>query len=295
MKEKLHNKKVWVVFSWWWVNGFLYAWIIKYLEEQGIKPVIVWWTSIGSIFSLLLAGWYEYEKILEYINDLESRIDTIKDIDWKSISKSTLKLSLNDTKALLKWKKTENELKKILKIKNIDTFTDLKIPYFLHKVNINNGDDVCVFSLDEKYKEKGVIDYLRASISLPWVFKPHFIDWAHYIDWGIRSNFPMLSCVKLAENSNIPLDVVLSVNIMENYSDNLDYQNASFLDILLRSINIAIQDQHDSDTKLFKKRYPHIELMDLKIQKIFTSSLLTAEVSKAIDYWYNQIKNYLEN
>jgi len=94
----------------------------------------------------------------------------------------------------------------------------------------------------------------------------------------------MLSCVKLAENSNIPLDVVLSVNIMENYSDNLDYQNASFLDILLRSINIAIQDQHDSDTKLFKKRYPHIELMDLKIQKIFTSSLLTAEVSKAIDY-----------
>lgn len=52
-------------------------------------------------------------------------------------------------------KKTENELKKILKNKNIDTFTDLKIPYFLHKVNINNGDDVCVFSLDDKYKEKG--------------------------------------------------------------------------------------------------------------------------------------------
>lgn len=92
-----------------------YAWIIKYLEEQGIKPVIVWWTSIGSIFSLLLAGWYEYEKILEYINDLESRIDTIKDIDWKSISKSTLKLSLNDTKALWNeknWKWIKKDTKK---------------------------------------------------------------------------------------------------------------------------------------------------------------------------------------
>lgn len=295
MKERLQNKKVWVVFSWWWVNGFLYAWIIKYLEEQNITPVIVWWTSIGSIFSLLLSIWYTYNEILEYINDLETRIDKIKDIDWKSISKSTLRLSLHDTKALLKWKKAEFELKKILKWRDINTFTDLKIPYFLHKVNINNWKDVCVFSNDEKYKEKNIIDYIRASISLPWVFKPHFVDGGYYIDWWIRSNFPILSCAKLAQNYDISVDTILSINIMEDYSDDLDFHNTSFLDILLRSVNIAIHDQHDSDTKLFKEKYSNIELIDIKIPKIFKSSILTAEISKAIDYWYNQIKNYLES
>lgn len=290
----MENKNIWIVFSGWWVNGFIYSWIIKYLEEKNIKPVIVWWTSVWSIFSLLIAAWYKYEEILEYINELEKRIHTIKDVDWSSISKSTLRLSLDKTKSLLKWKKIEEELKKILKLKNIKTFNDLNIPYFLHKVDINTWEDICVSSIHDKYKDKNIFDYIRASISIPWIFKPYCIDWSHYIDWGIRSNYPMLSLVDIALNNNIKLDKVISISLIEEKSKDLDYHNKSFFNILLRSIDLSIQDQLDSDAKLFNEKYPDIELVNIKLDKIFKWSMLTAEISKALDYWYEQIKKHLE-
>lgn len=36
-----------------------------------------------------------------------------------------------------------------------------------------------------------IIDAIRASVSLPGIFKPYKIDWNHFIDWWIVNNLPI--------------------------------------------------------------------------------------------------------
>lgn len=291
----MKNSNIWLVFSWWWVNWFVYVWVIKYLQEKWITPKVVWWTSVWSVFASLVSAWYTWEELYEYSLNLEKRIKTIKDVNWWSISKSTLKFDFNNTNWLLKWEKIYNEIKTLLENKNIKTFSDLKIPYYLHIVNINTWKDYCVDSLDKNNKDKNLIDYIRASISIPWIFKPHEIDWEYYVDGWLKSNYPILSSAKICKNNDIVLDKIVNISIMEDFSRHDNYQNESFIEILLRSISISIQDQYESDTKLFKERHQDIELVNIEIKKIFKNSLLTAKISQAIDYWYNEIKKHLEN
>lgn len=42
------------------------------------------------------------------------------------------------------------------------------------------------------FKSWKLIDALRASISLPGIFKPYEIDHIKYIDWWLKSNLPVL-------------------------------------------------------------------------------------------------------
>jgi predicted acylesterase/phospholipase RssA len=105
----MKNKNIWLVLSWWWINWFVYVGVIKYLEEKWIKPIIVWWTSIGSVFWAMISAWYKYKEIKNYVLDLEKRIKNIKYINWKNISKSTITAKISD--AIAYW---YNEIKKQL-------------------------------------------------------------------------------------------------------------------------------------------------------------------------------------
>lgn len=291
----MKDKNIWLVLSWWWVNWFIYVWVMKYLQEQWITPKIVWWTSVGSIFWAMISAWYTWEEMRDYVIDLENRIKDVKDVNWKNISKSTFTININHINWLIKWNKIKSEIKKLLKDKWIHTFKDLKIPYYLHIVDLNTADDICVSSIDNKYKDKEVLDYIRASISIPWVFPPYEIEGRYYVDWWVRSNYPVLSAPEIAINNNIELDTVISVNIFPDFDENDNFQNESFLEIMMRSISISILDQYDADTKVFKEKYSNIELIPIDIKKIFKNSLLTAKISQAIDYWYDEIKKHLEN
>jgi len=291
----MKDKNIWLVLSWWGVNGFVYVWIMKYLEEKWIKPVIVWWTSVGSIFWALISAWYSWKELERYVLDIEKRIKSIKDINWKNISKSTLTANINHTSWLIKWDKIKKEISDLLNNKNIKTFWDCKIPYYLHIVDLNTAEDICISSLDNINKEKKLLEYIRASISIPWVFTPYEIDWNFYVDWWVRSNYPILSIAEIAEKNNLKLDKVLSINIFWDYSKEDNFQNESFLEIMMRSISISILDQYDADTQVFREKYSDIELININIKKIFKNSILTAKISDAIDYWYNEIKRQLRN
>lgn len=289
----MKDKNIWLVLSWWGVNGFVYVWVMKYLQEQWITPKIVWWTSVWSIFWAMISAWYTWEEMRDYVIDLEKRITNVKDVNWKNISKSTFTVNINHINWLIKWNKIKSEIKNLLNNKWISKFKDLVIPYYLHIVNLNTAEDLCISSLDEKYSNKGVLDYIRASISIPWVFAPYEIEWKYYVDWWVRSNYPILSAPEISLENNIKLDTVISVNIFPDFEENDKFQNESFLEIMMRSISISILDQYDADTQVFKEKYWNIEFIPVNIKKIFKNSILTAKISDAIDYGYNEIKNQL--
>jgi len=290
----MKNKNIWLVLSGWGVNGFVYVGVMKYLEEKGIKPVIIWWTSVGSIFGALISAWYSWKEMENYVSDLENRMKWFKDVNWKNISKTTVTANINHTTWLIKWDKIKVEIWKLLEAKNIKTFLDLKTPFYLHTVNINTAEDVCVSSLSNQYKNKNVLEYIRASISIPWVFEPYEIDWKYFVDWWVRSNYPVLSLPKIAKENNIKIDKVLAINIFPEFSEEDNFHKESFLEILLRSISISILDQYDADTEVFVEKYKDIELINININKIFKNAILTAKITDAIDYWYNEIKRQLE-
>jgi len=291
----MKNKKIWLVLSWWWVNWFIYIGAMKFLQENWISPVLVWWTSVWSIFSAMISAGYSWQEMRDYTLDLEKRMKNIKDINWKEISKSVLLMNIDNVRWILKWNKTKEEIWTLLKRKNILKFKDLNIPYFLHMVNLNTAEDVLIHSLDKNILNKEVLNYIRASISLPWVFTPVEIDNKFFIDWWIRSNYPILSSVKIAKENNIKLDSVLSINIFNDYCEEDNFQNESFLEIMVRGMSISVSDQHEADNEIFIKKYPEIELINVNIKKIFKNSILTAKISDAIDYWYSQMESQLIN
>lgn len=290
----MKNKNIGLVLSWWGVNWFVYVWIMKYLEEQWITPKIVWGTSVWSIFWAMISAWYTWVEMRNYVIELEVRINEVKDINWKNISKSTFTANINHTNWLIKWNRIKWEISNLLKTKWISKFNDLIIPYYLHIVDLNTAEDICISSLDDKYKNKWVLDYIRASFSIPWVFPPYEIEGKYYVDWWVRSNYPILSAPEIAFKNNIELDAVISINIFPEFNKEDNFQEESFLEIMMRSISISILDQYDSDTKIFKEKYSNIEYIPININKIFKDSILTAKISDAIDYGYNEIKSQLE-
>lgn len=283
-----------LVLSWWWVNGFVYIWMMKYLEEVWIKPKIVWGTSVWAVFSAMISAWFTREEMLDYALELEKDMKKVKDIDWKKISKWTMTANLKHINWLIKWDNIKSEIANLLKSKSINSFSKMKIPYFLHMVELDSWEDIRVFSENSKYQDKNPVDFIRGSISIPWIFKPHKIWSKYYIDWGAKSNYPVLSVKELALENWIEIDTVLSINIIPDFEHWDKCHKDSFIEIMLKAMSISIFDQYESDMDRFKIKYPETKLVNVWIKKIFKNSILTANISEAIEYWYLETKKQLE-
>jgi predicted acylesterase/phospholipase RssA len=82
---------------------------------------------------------------------------------------------------LLKWKKVEEKLKEVFGDTKIE---ETKIPLKIIATNIEKSQT----KIFTKWK---IIDAVRASLSLPWIFVPKNIDWEDYVDGGVMMNLPI--------------------------------------------------------------------------------------------------------
>ncbi|MDD3646595.1 MAG: patatin-like phospholipase family protein [Candidatus Gracilibacteria bacterium] len=146
-------------------RGLAHIGVLKYLEEKKFIITEVSGTSMGAIIGALYAigkNSNEIEKIAKDLNYFK-----LIDIDFKE--------------GLLKGHKVYKCLESIFGDKKIE---DLDITLKIIATNFDNGEKI-VF-------EKGkIIDAIRASISLPGIFKPHKIKENYYIDGGIVNNLPI--------------------------------------------------------------------------------------------------------
>ena len=159
-------KKQFSLALWWWAARWLaHVWVIKYLYEKDIQIKEVSWTSMWAIIWSLLAIWKTPQEMLEFARSI--KYHKLVDMDLRHW--------------VLKGKKVMKKLEEIFW-------------------------DVCIESLDVKLKiiatnietwEKKVFDKwpiveaIRASISLPWIFSPHKILDNNYVDGWISSNLPI--------------------------------------------------------------------------------------------------------
>ena len=151
---------------WGWAARWLaHIWVLKYLEEKEIEIIEISGTSMWAIIWAMIAIWMNSKEIEDFAKSLNML--KLADFDFKS--------------GLLKWNKVEAKLKEVFWDKKIE---ETKIPLKIVATNIEKAQS--------KVFDSGLIlDGVRASLSLPWIFAPKQIDEESYVDWWIMMNLPI--------------------------------------------------------------------------------------------------------
>lgn len=143
----------------------------KILEDHEVIEVIG--TSGGSIIASLLAMGYSIDRIEKIANEID--LSQHLDYSW----------NIFDRFGLLEGNKIKQVLKKYLGFRLIDT----KIPLTIVVTDYTNKKEVYVNNRYNPYGE--IAEYVRASISIPFLFKWVNMDNKVYIDGGVINNFPI--------------------------------------------------------------------------------------------------------
>jgi NTE family protein len=156
---------------WWWAaRGLAHIGVIQKLEELWKKPTFLCGTSIGALIGALYACGYtarEMQKIAE-----EAKIYKLIDFDLRD--------------GMLKGKKIFQYLDTLLWGK---TFADTLIPLSIIATNIETGEKIV-------FTQGKLIDAVRASISIPWIFTPYKHDGNLLVDGWLTENLPISICPK---------------------------------------------------------------------------------------------------
>ena len=163
-------------------RGFAHIGVIKVLEAQGITPDIVVGTSAGAVVGALYAAGnngFELQK-------LAHRLDETKLADW----------SLPD-RGVLKGEGLQKFVNDAVAQRPIEA---LKKPFAAVATDLASGRGIV-------FRSGNTGMAVRASATVPGVFKPVTINGHDYVDGGLSSLIPVL------ETRQLGADVVIAVDI----------------------------------------------------------------------------------
>lgn len=165
-------------------RGWAYIGAIEELESRGYRIKSIAGTSIGS----LIGGIYAAGKLAE-IKEWLFTLDA-----WKVFDLMDLSLSKNH---LVKGDKVINAIKEIVPDINIE---DLNIPYRAVAADLHTGEEVV-------FDRGPLFDAVRASISIPSLFRPVKYGFRTLVDGGIVNTMPIDKVVRHEGDILIAFDV----------------------------------------------------------------------------------------
>lgn len=165
-------------------RGWAYIGAIEELESRGYRITSIAGTSIGS----LIGGIYAAGKLAE-IKEWLFTLDA-----WKVFDLMDLSLSKNH---LVKGDKVINAIKEIVPDINIE---DLNIPYRAVAADLHTGEEVV-------FDRGPLFDAVRASISIPSLFRPVKYGFRTLVDGGIVNTMPIDKVVRHEGDILIAFDV----------------------------------------------------------------------------------------
>ena len=165
-------------------RGWAYIGAIEELTRRGYDITSIAGTSIGSLVGGIYAAG-KLEDVKEWLFTLDA---------WKVFDLMDLSLSMNH---LVKGDKVIGALKEIVPDVNIE---DLRIPYRAVAADLYTGEEVV-------FDQGPLFDAIRASISIPSLFRPVKYGYRTLVDGGIVNTMPIDKVVR-KENDHICLDTV---------------------------------------------------------------------------------------
>ena len=183
------GKKVALVLSSGGPRGFAYIGAIEELESRGYEITSVAGTSIGSLIGGIYAAG-KLQEVKQWLFDLDA---------WKVFTLMDLSISFSH---IVKGDKVIEALKGI--VPDID-IENLKIPYKAIATDFYTGEEVI-------FDKGNLWQAIRASISIPSLFRPVQMGGRTLIDGGIANVIP-LNRVKRTEGDILVAFDVNSIDI----------------------------------------------------------------------------------
>ncbi|MBI2136436.1 patatin-like phospholipase family protein [Candidatus Woesearchaeota archaeon] len=199
------------------VRGLAFIGILKVLEKEGIKLDYLAGTSAGAVIAAAYAAGNS-------VHDLERIAYSTK---WHDLLDFT-----KPKKGFIEGKKIERYLNHVFKRK---TFEQLNIPLTIIATEVDYGTKAVFYT-------GSVTKAVRASISLPAIFKPYRIGNKEYMDGSLIDPVPVDILKEMGADIIIAVD--LTVDIAESYVSS--YKTSNFVEKLKeRFIEHQIKFIHD--------------------------------------------------
>lgn len=253
-------KKISLALWGWAARWLVHIWVFKYLEEKNIEIEEVSWTSMWAIVWSMIAIWMTSKEIINFANKLNFL--RLVDVDLKTW--------------LLKWDKVEKKLEELFWDTLIEETT---IPLKIVATNIEKSES-------KIFKQWRIVDAVRASLSLPWIFIPKEIEWHSYVDGWIMMNLPIkaLDWTDILAVSALKINtwkIVKKNNFMWFSFDTWFWKNN--YEIIKRSVIAMMKVNEDLSLKtknkniiLLKPNFWDLDIIDFN------------KVDEFVDLWYNE-------
>jgi NTE family protein len=167
-------------------RGLSHIGVLKVLEEHNIFPDVIVGTSIGAVIGALYAGGYK-------ASDIER---LALGLNWKKMMRLA-DITL-PTGGFIQGKRVTALLQSIL---GDLTFSQLKCTYACATTDVITGEEVIL-------QDGSLIEAVRASISLPGIFRPVPVKGRYLVDGGLLNEVPVSICRRLGA------DYVIGVNVI---------------------------------------------------------------------------------
>lgn len=171
-------------------RGFSHIGVIRELEAEGIPIDCIAGTSIGAIVGSVYAA-----------GALRNGEELLEKFDWKRVM--FLIDPLLPLSGLLGGKQIVKLLKTLLHEKNIEDFS---LPFAAVAADVATGAEVIL-------TQGNAVNAVRASMSLPGIFTPVYIQGQFLVDGGIVSPVPVYATRMLGA------DIVIAVNLAAEMSN----------------------------------------------------------------------------
>ncbi len=176
------TKKTALVLSGGSARGLAHLGAIEVLIREDIKFDLVVGTSIGALIGAVYC--------------LQRPVDEVKQMALKTTVADILDVAISRM-GLSAGNRLENVIRKTVDNK---TFNDLKIPLAVTAVDVETGQEAYFTSGD-------LIKVIKASCSLPGIYRPVELDSRLLIDGGVRHHFPIDIAKKLGAEFIVGVDV----------------------------------------------------------------------------------------
>lgn len=216
------------------MRGFTFLGAIKYLEEQDIIQNIETFTgtSIGACLSLCLSLKFTSKELIDIFTNLD--IEKHRDITVDNILNFFEDYGLDDGDRIVNIFKIIVEKKiKLLQKEITDDFNENITFQKLFNITQNKltiigcclNNMETIFYNHELTPNMNVLDAIRITFSIPFIFKPVLIDGKYYVDGGITNNYP----IELFDSKESIGIVSVNKNIYDLKIENIEHFLTSIL------------------------------------------------------------------
>lgn len=212
------RKNVALVLSSGGPRGFAYIGAIEELESRGYKITSIAGTSIGSLIGGIYAAG-RLPQLKEWLFTLDS---------WKVFTLMDLSIGRNH---LMKGDKLIQTIKTIVPDINIE---DLEIPFKAIATDLYTGEEVIFDSGD-------LFQAIRASISIPSLFRPVKYSYRTLVDGGIANTFPLNRVQRSGD------DILVGFNV--NDVDVDEIRNSVIEEARQEEERVRLEKEFDTETR----------------------------------------------